>query len=106
MTDQAELASAFRARLAELGSEIDVMEAARRAPLDADFGEQAGELAGQDALGGIEDAKLHEADTLRAALARIADGSYGTCSVCGAAIGAGRLAALPAATTCIACAPG
>jgi RNA polymerase-binding transcription factor DksA len=106
MSDHSRLATAFRARLAELGSEIDAIEAARRAPLDADFGEQARELAGQDALGGIEDARLHEADTLRAALARIADGSYGTCSVCGTAIGAGRLAALPAATTCIGCAAG
>ena len=38
------------------------------------------------------------------ALARIADGSYGTCERCGEPIGAGRLAARPAARTCIRCA--
>ena len=39
------------------------------------------------------------------ALARIADGSYGTCESCGQPIPAGRLAARPAARTCIGCAP-
>jgi RNA polymerase-binding transcription factor DksA len=38
------------------------------------------------------------------ALARIADGSYGTCESCGQLISAGRLAARPAARTCIGCA--
>jgi DnaK suppressor protein len=38
------------------------------------------------------------------ALARIADGSYGSCERCGQPIGAGRLAARPAARTCIRCA--
>jgi DnaK suppressor protein len=35
---------------------------------------------------------------------RIADGSYGTCEVCGRPIAAERLAALPATTSCIGCA--
>lgn len=39
-----------------------------------------------------------------AALGRIADGSYGQCATCGQLIGQGRLAARPAATTCIRCA--
>ena len=38
------------------------------------------------------------------ALARIADGSYGTCESCGQPIPAGRLAARPAARSCIGCA--
>jgi DnaK suppressor protein len=37
---------------------------------------------------------------------RLADGSYGRCERCGLPIAAGRLAARPAATTCIACANG
>ena len=36
--------------------------------------------------------------------ARLADGSYGRCERCGRPIGAERLAARPAAPTCIACA--
>jgi DnaK suppressor protein len=39
-----------------------------------------------------------------AALARLADGSYGRCAVCGMPIAAGRLAARPFAVTCIGCA--
>ncbi len=38
------------------------------------------------------------------ALRRIAVGSYGRCDECGRAIAAARLAALPAATTCMRCA--
>jgi len=39
-----------------------------------------------------------------AALRRVADGSYGTCEMCGQAIPAPRLSALPTATTCVGCA--
>jgi RNA polymerase-binding transcription factor DksA len=36
---------------------------------------------------------------------RIADGTYGVCAWCGAAIPTERLAALPAARTCVQCRP-
>jgi RNA polymerase-binding transcription factor DksA len=104
--DNFALVARLRSRLAELTGDIASVEAARRAPLDADFAEQAAELQGQDALGGIEEAKLHEVAEIHAALARLESGSYGLCSVCGADIPARRLAALPTATTCIAHAPG
>ena len=39
-----------------------------------------------------------------AALRRVAAGSYGRCEKCGQPIGADRLAARPATTTCIGCA--
>ena len=39
-----------------------------------------------------------------AAVARLDEGTYGMCERCGAAIGAARLEALPAARTCISCA--
>ena len=45
-------------------------------------------------------AELQEID---AALARIADGSYGVCEECGGNIGAPRLEAQPIARLCIAC---
>lgn len=45
-------------------------------------------------------AELQEID---AALARIADGSYGVCEECGGDIGAPRLEAQPIARLCIAC---
>jgi RNA polymerase-binding transcription factor DksA len=37
---------------------------------------------------------------------RLADGSYGACERCGLPIGAERLAARPAAATCVRCAGG
>ena len=39
-----------------------------------------------------------------AALARLDEGSYGVCERCGQPIGVERLAARPAATTCVRCA--
>ncbi len=102
-TDLAAIEASLRARLAALTSDIDGLEADRRAPLDADFSEQATELAGQDAIGGIEDNKVAEAAGIRTALARIADGSYGVCVTCGCTIPAARMAAMPTATRCVAC---
>jgi DnaK suppressor protein len=40
------------------------------------------------------------------AAGRLADGSYGSCERCGLPIGAERLAARPAAATCVRCAGG
>lgn len=42
--------------------------------------------------------------TIEQARQRICDGTYGSCARCGVPIGADRLAALPAALTCIDCA--
>jgi DnaK suppressor protein len=41
---------------------------------------------------------------LDAALSRVEQGTYGTCTGCGAAIPAGRLLARPDTSTCVACA--
>lgn len=46
---------------------------------------------------------IAELSEVEAALARIADGSYGTCSDCGKTIGWPRLNAQPTADRCIAC---
>jgi RNA polymerase-binding protein DksA len=57
--------------------------------------EHVAALAGQ--------ARQHLAE-IDAAMRRLADGSYGTCEVCGQPIGEARLAARPVTTTCIHCA--
>jgi hypothetical protein len=49
---------------------------------------------------GDEQRELAEID---AALARIEDGTYGRCEVCGHAIGFQRLRAVPEARTCVNC---
>jgi RNA polymerase-binding transcription factor len=46
---------------------------------------------------------IQELADVEATLARIADGSYGTCSHCGESIGWSRLNAQPTAQRCIAC---
>jgi DnaK suppressor protein len=97
------IAKKLTARLAELGGNIAMIETALRAPLDADFAEQAAELEGQDALGGIEASHKDEANAIHAALRRIEAGQYGTCSRCGREIPAARLEAQPTATTCVVC---
>ncbi len=51
----------------------------------------------------LEQARSHLAAT-EAALRKLDAGSYGTCDVCGRPIGAERLAARPAALTCVRCA--
>ncbi len=51
----------------------------------------------------VRQARLH-LEEIDAALARIDDGTYGTCERCGDPIGEGRLEARPVARTCIRCA--
>jgi DnaK suppressor protein len=49
----------------------------------------------------LEDNSTHVLNEIDAALGRIDDGTFGTCSSCGEAIGMERLEALPWATLCI-----
>ena len=48
-------------------------------------------------------ATRREMDRIRAALDRLAAGTFGSCTRCGAAIAPGRLEVLPHAETCIDC---
>ncbi len=102
--DQGAIAYGLRARLAELTGQVGAIGVELSAPLDADFAEQAAELEGQDALKTLETAHLVEAEAIRAALWRIAAGTYGSCAQCGCDIPAARLAAVPTAAFCVTCA--
>ncbi|MDF1484650.1 AAA family ATPase [Ramlibacter sp. H39-3-26] len=89
----------------------------RKAQLLVELGDDQRDVL--QALGGLEDqAEPAERTTVRdaeatrdhdelvavrAALARMADGSYGDCTACGGFIGLQRLLAQPAAARCIAC---
>jgi RNA polymerase-binding transcription factor DksA len=97
---------ATQRRLTSLERELaGIVDAAQAANIDDEHDpegatiaferEHAAALAGQ--------ARQHLAD-VEAALARLADGRYGTCERCGAPISPARLAARPAAATCITCA--
>jgi RNA polymerase-binding transcription factor DksA len=104
MDNYADIAARLEARLAELTARAEGIEDDLRSPLDADFAEQAIDLADDEALEGVDDILRAEAAQVRAALARIANGTYGTCAICGADIPRERLEAQPIATACINCA--
>lgn len=99
-----DIAATLRARLADLQAEIARLEQATTQPLSAKFADQASDLEELATNEGLEVAHIHEAEQIMAALARIEAGEYGVCSNCGADIVPARLAALPTATRCIACA--
>lgn len=96
----------LRQRLAALGRRVARLGEAQREPLDPRFAEQAVELETADADAALETAARAEMRMIEAALGRIADGTYGDCETCGVPIAPARLAALPYATRCLACAGG
>ena len=82
------------------------------------LGEEYADLLGEQVEGGTIPSWAHIREELGATLpmvtasylplltlvlARLADGSYGICQACGQPVGAARLAARPAARTCIRC---
>lgn len=93
-------------RLDALGVSFDdIVEAARDSNLDDEHDPEGTTVAVSRAQVSSLIAEGREAlRAVDAALRRLDDGTYGACVECGAAIGAARLEARPAATTCIACA--
>ena len=60
--------------------------------------------SGNGGLGiGLQTNTSARLEAIVAALARLADGTYGTCSSCGAPISYGRLVVMPETTLCVAC---
>jgi DnaK suppressor protein len=103
MSEFADIAAKLRERLAELTARAELIEDDLRHPLDADFSEQAIDLADDEMLEGVDDVLRAEAQQIRFALARIDNGTYGVCSNCGKDIPAARLEVQPIATRCVAC---
>lgn len=73
------------------------------------------DLAGQHDAESLQEREMAERGISRStealadiehALARIEDGTYGTCEVCGGAIALARLEAIPQARVCVSCTPG
>lgn len=90
----------------ELEQELRTLTAAPRDPMGAvSFGKRVGEgtsqaverIAQVDAAKKL-DAKLHDVGR---AIAKLDEGTYGACDVCGATIGRERLEAIPWAVRCI-----
>ena len=80
----------------------DVVAASKASNADDEHDPEGATIAFErsqvDALIRQAEGRLREVD---AALARVADGTYGVCLVCGRAIPAGRLEARPTTTTCV-----
>lgn len=104
MSDHDVIKDRLNARLAELASRTQTIEAELSQPLEADSEEQAIARENEETLEALEDAALHEIQDIRAALTRIDNGHYGTCSGCGEDIAPKRLDAMPTAALCISCA--
>lgn len=52
---------------------------------------------------GVVDALRHQVEGIDAALARIEEGTYGSCASCGNEIGAARLEFRPSSILCVSC---
>lgn len=101
MDNIAELKAQLEDRLATLLSRVNEIEDDLRHPLEADSEEQAVDLSDDEALEGIDSVLREEIAQVQAALARIENGTYGDCAVCGKPIGRARLEVRPIATRCI-----
>jgi RNA polymerase-binding protein DksA len=73
-------------------------------PLDKDFEEQATQAENDEVLDNLGNAARTEIELVKQALARIDNGRYGLCEVCGEPIGKERLKAIPYSSRCIKCA--
>lgn len=94
---------AIRAELMSMLSESERLADASSAPQVRDWKDNA--FAHQ--MAGVHSTAIaqlrEELAAVGEALARIGDGSYGTCTQCGGPIAAERLAVQPAASRCLAC---
>ncbi len=90
-------------RKALLGHLVGVEEALD-APLPKDWEDRSSERQGDEVLESLGKAELEELRQVDAALARLKEGSYGFCQICGDAISEERLDLLPATPFCKTCA--
>lgn len=102
----AKIRNALEAREREILSRIQNIDKDKKrtkGPLSADSEEQVVELENNEVLDSIDDITRRELDDIRAALAKIEDGSYGICTSCNKPIPEKRLEALPYAVRCVGC---
>jgi len=104
MTDLVGIKAKFEERLKMLTTRAEDAETELRAGHSADFEEYATEAEGDEVLEGLEGSAVAQINQIKAALARIEDGTYGECVTCGNDVGEKRLDALPHTPQCIDCA--
>lgn len=99
---------AFRAtlqnKLTHLQQRLRKVEQNLRQTPDPDPEERAIGRENDDVLERLDESDREEIRQLQETITRIDAGTYGLCTRCGKSIAPARLAALPYASTCIACA--
>ena len=97
-----------RSRAAALDREFAGIAAAASEPgIDDEHDPEGATLAFErQHTAALLEAAREQVTAVDAALRRLAEGRYGVCDRCGQPIGAERLAARPAAATCVLCAGG
>lgn len=96
--------ASLEARLAELEGRQDRIVNDLAEPLNPDSSEQAVEMEDDVALEGQAALIAREINSVKRALTRIENGTYGECVRCGAEIAPKRLEARPEAALCLECA--
>jgi DnaK suppressor protein len=102
--DLDEVKRSLEKRLADLGARVSKIESDLRDPGSKDSEERAAEVENDEVLERLNESERREIEELRAALVRIREGTYSTCSSCGNEIAAKRLQALPCTNVCVSCA--
>lgn len=95
---------ALQARRQALVGHLNEVEHALEAPMPKDWEDRSSERQGDEVLESLGLNELEELRQIDAALARLAEGSYGFCVICGDAIASERLDLLPATPFCSNCA--
>ena len=104
MPDPTAAKARLEAELAELEDRLSRLDRDLSEPPDPDSSERAVQMEDDDALEGQAALVAQEIASVRRALERIEDGSYGTCANCGGEISDKRLEVRPEAALCIDCA--
>jgi len=104
-TPIAQREAALHKRLAELGERLEAIEVELDSHHNPDWEDLATEREGDEVLEATGNAGKAEIGQIRAALARIEEGSYGQCMRCGEDIAEARLDALHWTPLCRSCAP-
>ena len=104
MPDPTAAKARLEAELAELEDRLSRLDRDLSEPPDPDSSERAVQMEDDDALEGQAALVAQEIASVRRALERIEDGSYGTCANCGDEISDKRLEVRPEAALCIDCA--
>ena len=104
MPDTAAAKASLEAQLVELeGRQVRIVRDLAE-PLNRDSSERAVELEDNDSLGRQAALIAREIASVKRALTRIENGTYGECVRCGAEIAPKRLEARPEAALCFECA--